>query len=503
MHIGGYMEMHEWMENLRIYAQDHAVGIIVALGVLIVGWVVLSLVSHWFRVHVLRTFHLNDFFEKVIFKFDIERLISRIFFFVILVILLKVSAQIAKLTEVDNFLDVVLALVGSLGLIAFKALMPLLAAVISAWVTKKGILFFGHKFKLDEKIGSRLDAGEALSFSFTKSLAEMGYGVVFLLFLPAILAGLGLRDLSVPMQKMVENTLTFLPQLFAAVVILGVGWFIAKIIRDVITGLLLSLGVDSFLQRMNVDQVTGGVKFSRLGGTLAYGLILILVFIQALKKLSLDAITEPMVGILDSFFMAVPNVLFALLLILFTYFIAKMVSKIVAQVFEGMGFNNILAKLGITTGFTGQNPTLLTPSQIVGHISFYALMFFATIEALDKIGLNSVSEIVKEITLFSGQVLFGLVIFGVGLFVANIVTQTIKNSAVPNANVLAQLARVGILILVGAMSLKRMGLADEIVNIAFGLVLGALALGCGLAFGLGGREHAAEIIRELRSKFKA
>lgn len=492
--------MQEWFEELSLYASDHALGLVVAFGVLIIGWVALSLVTHWFKVYVLRALRLNELFEKVVFKFDLEKLLSRIFFFVTLIVLLKVSAQIAELTEVDNFFDGVLSLVGNLGIIAFKALMPLLAAVLCAWVTKKGLLFLGVKFKLDEKIGSRLDAGEALTFSFTKSLSEMGYGVVFLLFLPAILAGLGLRDLSVPMQKMVEDTLSFLPQLFAAVVILAVGWFVAKIIRDVISGLLLSLGVDSALQKMNVDQVTGGVKFSKLGGTLAYGLILILVFIQALKKLSLDAISEPMVGILDQFFQAIPNVLFALFLILITFFIAKIVSQIVAQVLEGMGFNNILERLGITQSFVhGKN----TPSQVVGHIAFYALMFFASIEALDKIGLDSVSEIVKQVTVFAGQVLFGLVIFGVGLFVANIVTKTIRNSSIPNANTLALLARVGILILVGAMSLKHMGLADEIVNIAFGLILGSLALGAGLAFGLGGREHASEAIKELKSKWRS
>lgn len=494
--------MQEWLENLSVYAQDHALGIVVALAALMVGWVVLRLVTHWFRVHILRSFHLNELFERLIFKFDLERWIARIFFFVMLTILFKIAAQFARLTEIDNFLDSVLSLIGNLGLIALKALIPLFAAVLCAWITKRGILFFGQKFSLDSRIGSRLDAGDALTFSFTKSLAEMGYGVVFLFFMPAILTGLGLRDLSVPMQKMVENTLAFLPQLFAAVVILAVGWFIAKIIRDVITGLLVSLGVDSILQKMSVDQATGGVQFSRLGGTLAYGLILILVFIQALKKLSLDALTDPMVGILDSFFQAIPNILFALLLILVTYFVAKLVAQLVAQVLEGMGFNNILEKLGLTTrNFGVQSGGYMSPSQIVGHIAFYTLMFFATIEALDKVGLVFVSEIVKEVTVFAGRVLLGLVIFGLGLFVANIVTKTIQNSGVANANILAHIARVGILILVGAMALTRMGLADEIVNIAFGLILGSLALGAGLAFGLGGKEHASEIIRGIRSKF--
>jgi hypothetical protein len=144
-----------------------------------------------------------------------------------------------------------------------------------------------------------------------------------------------------------------------------------------------------------------------------------------------------------------------------------------------------------------------SPSQIVGVLAFYGIIFFAAIEALNQIGLLAVADVLKEVTIFASQVLFGLVIFGVGLFVANIVTQTIRSSSAPNAPLLAFIARIGILVLVGAMALRRMGLADEIVNIAFGLIVGSLALGAGIAFGLGGKDQAAEIIRDIRSKFKS
>jgi len=66
----------------------------------------------------------------------------------------------------------------------------------------------------------------------------------------------------------------------------------------------------------------------------------------------------------------------------------------------------------------------------------------------------------------------------------------------PSSGVLAQAARVAILVFVGAMALQQMGVATDIVVLAFGLVLGAIAVAVALAFGLGGRDVAAEQIRQ-------
>ena len=491
------MDTQEFISNVQLYFKEHGINLVIAFGVLIFGWVLLSLFAYILKSKFLHKLKLNYYFERIAFSLDVEKLFARIAFFVGLIFLFKTSAQLANFTEVDNFFDGILNLIGELAFLTVKALLPVLVAMVLAWVTRKTILFFGEKFKMDEKIGSRLDAGEAVSFSFTKSLSEMGYGVVFLLFIPTILSGLGLRESSEPIQKMIEGALTYLPKLFGAAVILIVGWFVAKIIREVITSFLHSSGLDSMLSKVNVQRMTGGIHFSKLGGTLVYAVILILVFTQALKKLEFEAFTDPVVGVLDQVFQSLPHLVFAGFLIFITYFLANIAKQIVSQVLEGLGFDNILKKLGFQESYTKN-----TPSQIVGIIAFYNLMFFAVIEALDQVGLQSVSEIIREIVVFAAQVIFGLVIFGIGLFVSQIVSKTIQSSSVPNAHFLSFLAKTGILILVGAMALKRMGLADEIVNIAFGLTLGALALGAGIAFGLGGKDEAANILKNIRSKFK-
>jgi hypothetical protein len=79
---------------------------------------------------------------------------------------------------------------------------------------------------------------------------------------------------------------------------------------------------------------------------------------------------------------------------------------------------------------------------------------------------------------------------------ANLASGVVRDSDVGQASLLATLARGAILVFAGAMALRQMGLANEIVNLAFGLLLGAIAVAAALAFGLGGREMASRKLEE-------
>ena len=120
--------------------------------------------------------------------------------------------------------------------------------------------------------------------------------------------------------------------------------------------------------------------------------------------------------------------------------------------------------------------------------------------AVTYLALITVAELVTSFTAFAGQVVLGLIVFAIGLFLANLAAKTIKASGAQQAGLLALAARVSILALSGAMALREMGLANEIINLAFGLLLGAVAVAAALAFGLGGRETAS---RELEAWVKA
>jgi protein-S-isoprenylcysteine O-methyltransferase Ste14 len=93
-----------------------------------------------------------------------------------------------------------------------------------------------------------------------------------------------------------------------------------------------------------------------------------------------------------------------------------------------------------------------------------------------------------------------VVIFALGLYLANLAAAAVEASGTEQARTLALTAQVSIIVLAGAMALQQMGVANEIITLAFGLLLGAVAVAAAIAFGWGGREMAA---REVESWVRA
>jgi hypothetical protein len=138
----------------------------------------------------------------------------------------------------------------------------------------------------------------------------------------------------------------------------------------------------------------------------------------------------------------------------------------------------------------------------VGIIVLVAIMLFATVAATDVLQIPAVTGIVNGIIVVSGRILGGLVIFAIGLYLANLAFNLITSSGSRQAKILGQTARIAVIALVSAMALQQMGIASDIVNLAFGLLLGAIAVAIALAFGLGTRDLAANQVREWLDSFK-
>jgi hypothetical protein len=309
-----------------------------------------------------------------------------------------------------------------------------------------------------------------------------------LLFLPAILGALQLEGLLDPVQGMVDEILAFLPNLFAAGLILVVGWFVARIVQQIVTNLLAAVGVDRLSEQVGIATALGKQKLSALVGLLLYVLILIPVLIAALDALQLAAITQPASDMLNTILGAFPAIFGAFLVLAIAYIVGRVVSGLITNLLSGVGFDTVLTRLGLgKAAAEGQR----TPSDIVGYLVLVAIMFFAAIEALRLLNFDLLAEGLAQFTGFAGQVLLGLIIFAIGLYLANLAARTIQDSGAAQSKLLALAARIAILVLAGAMALRQMGLANEIVNLAFGLLLGAIAVAVALSFGLGGRDIAA------------
>ncbi len=129
-------------------------------------------------------------------------------------------------------------------------------------------------------------------------------------------------------------------------------------------------------------------------------------------------------------------------------------------------------------------------------------MLFAVVEALRLIGFDLLAGLIGEFLVFAGQVILGLVIFAVGLYLARLAADAVVATKIDQAPLLALAARIAIIILASAMGLRQMGLANEIITVAFALLFGTIAVAAAVAFGIGGREVASRLIGEWLDKVK-
>jgi hypothetical protein len=325
--------------------------------------------------------------------------------------------------------------------------------------------------------------------------------LVFLLFLPNILETLKLQGLLAPVQGLIDRVLTFLPNILAAGVILAAGWFIARIVQRIVTNLLAAVGVDGIGEKVGLAPALGTKRLSGLLGLIVYVFILIPVLISSLNALALEAITRPASNMLGSLLDAIPALFATALLLTLAYVVGRLVSGLVVNLLAGAGFNNILARLGLAKEGAKQNER--APAGVVGTLILVAIMLFASIEAAGLLGFENLSALLSNFVGFAGQVILGLIVFGVGLFLANVAAQTIRSSSAQQAGLLAVAARVSIIVLAGAIALRQMGLANEIIELAFGLLLGSIAVAAALAFGLGARELAARQVETWLQSLKS
>ncbi|MDQ7009267.1 MAG: hypothetical protein Q9M94_03170 [Candidatus Gracilibacteria bacterium] len=136
----------------------------------------------------------------------------------------------------------------------------------------------------------------------------------------------------------------------------------------------------------------------------------------------------------------------------------------------------------------------------VGTIVFAYIILLAGAEASNTIGFAQISDIVNNIIIFATNILVGVVIFGIGMYIANLVSDMIKSTS--TSKILPMVAKTAIIVLTGFMGLKQMGIGGDIIDQAFTLILGAMAVAFALAVGLGAKEVAGEEVKRIIENMK-
>lgn len=495
-----------------------------ALIILIVGWVAATVVASLIQSLLKKTGIDNRISgmagqRRGEAPFPIGKWVSTAIYWLILAFTLVAFLNALHLESVSTplnvFLQQILSYLPRLG----SAALLLGVAWIIATLVKTLVTSGLSRFNLDDKLKQHTgDVDGESPIVVSETLGNALYWFVFLFFLPLVLDVLELQGPLAPVQNLLDQILSALPKILTAVLIGAIGWLVARIVKGITTNLLAAVGTDQLGARMGFNRSAGGMSLSTLLGTVVYVLVLIPTAIAALTALDIAAISTPAVAMLNQVMTKIPQILTAGLIVALFYFIGRFIADLVANILTSIGFNNITSLLGIPTlsrpvqpvdelGMDINAPRTealvpgRTPAEIAGIVTMVGIILFGVVTATEVLGLPALTALMNGILAVSARVLVGIAIFAVGLYLANLAFNLITLSGGRQANLLGQTARVCILAFVAAMSLQQMGIATSIVNLAFGLLLGAVAVAIALAFGLGGREIAAERIRGFLNSF--
>ena len=341
--------------------------------------------------------------------------------------------------------------------------------------------------------------------SIGTELGRLAYWLVWLVGLIAALQPLGLSCVLTPVTAMTNEVFAFLPRLLGACLFFFAGLILARIVRHVIEAALGALNLERLaghaglrLSETPVAVDTDGTAsegvsptrstIARAVGMTVSAVIIIFAAIASLDILHIEAVSEPAKNMLNLIALAIPNVLAAVLWLAIAFVIAKWVKNLIETVLPSLGFDNFIHSLGAM-------PRNISPSKVAGAVAMTELLLLAGIEALHRLGGNDTAALMIQVTELGGKVIFGTVIIVVGFVLARIMAGLVGAST-ERTSYAEIIVKYSIIALFTAIGLTFMGLADQIVMLAFGLILGSAAVATAIAFGLGWRDYAARMLEE-------
>lgn len=365
-----------------------------------------------------------------------------------------------------------------------------LLILLIGWLIAKGlkalVVRLLKKTNWDEKVFGSANVKNTNVF-----LGNIVYYVVMIIVLLIVLEALGIKEVLQPLEQMVGKFLNFIPNLIAAALIGFIGYILAKFVSG-----LINLG-GKFLDKI-VDK-TGFKDTDKLVNILkkiVFIVIFIPFLIQAFNALQMEAISKPANDILYSFTDMIGEIIIAGLILVIFIWGGKYLADFLDDLFKSMGLDRAAEKIQIQN-MIGADQSL---SKLIANLIYFFLVFFGIITAVEILGLDTLTDILNRILEITGNILFGLFILAIGNYISVLIYNTMTKGK--DNHFIANIVRWASLALFIAIALRTMGIANEIVELAFGLILGAIAVAIALAYGLGGREAAGEHFKDILGKFK-
>ncbi|MGD0224148.1 MAG: hypothetical protein ABSF71_17605 [Terriglobia bacterium] len=213
-----------------------------------------------------------------------------------------------------------------------------------------------------------------------------------------------------------------------------------------------------------------------------------------------DFIAKSLIQTLHTFSQMVtqflPRLLAMIIIVVVGWVVAWLAKVILPRILNLVRFNSLFVRAGVAQVLT--KAALPNPSELLARLVFWVLWITFILFGLEALQIVALQEEISGLFRILPQIFVALVILFAGVLIANFVSRATLLAAVnansPSPRLVSTLVRFVIIALTVTMALERVGLGRGVVLIAFSSFFGAIMLGLALAFGLGGRDLARQVL---------
>jgi small-conductance mechanosensitive channel len=202
---------------------------------------------------------------------------------------------------------------------------------------------------------------------------------------------------------------------------------------------------------------------------------------------------EPLQNALSTFLSYIPQLIGAIIILIVGYIVAKVLQAVVGRVLQAVGFDRWMERGGIKQ-FFDRADTNQTPHSILGKLVFWFVFIIAITMAADALGIPQVSAVLAQLIAYIPNIIAAILILILAALLANFLAGIVRGAT--GSEMLSSIARYAIIVYAVFAALTQLGIAVQLTANTFLIVLGAVALAAAIAFGIGGREVARDILEK-------
>lgn len=352
-------------------------------------------------------------------------------------------------------------------------------AFLLAWLAKKLIVALLDKIGFGKKLANIKTSEDGKTVEgdkLSEIIGKLVFLIIFLLFVPAILEKFGMATVTAPIINLINTFVDYIPNVIACVVILLAGFFIAKIVRQLLVAAINLTKVDKLQEKLSNGKST--VNIAKLIGTVVYIFIAVIVMICALNVLDISAISVPAIAMLGTIINAVPNIILALIVLFVGVILGNIATGFLASILNSFGLDEKCNKWLAADGEKAVKPISFNKI-ITGLIKAIVIVLFA-VEAINVLDFAILTSVGAAIIAF----LPALLVAAIVAILAYVLCR-IADSKLENKNI-AKIVKLVIYIVAGFIALSQIGIAPVIVNTVFVAAIVACAVAFAIAGGIGG-----------------